>query len=46
MADAQIVEVDGPDGVREVRLSSPDRVMWPDVGITKGDLAGVRRGGR
>ncbi len=40
MADAQIVEVDGPDGVREVRLSSPDRVMWPDVGITKGDLAG------
>lgn len=40
MADAQIVEVEGPDGVREVRLSSPDRVMWPDAGITKGDLAG------
>ncbi len=40
MADAQIVEVEGPHGVREVRLSSPDRLMWPGAGITKGDLAG------
>ncbi|MBM6403957.1 ATP-dependent DNA ligase [Phycicoccus sp. CSK15P-2] len=40
MADAQIVEVEGPKGGREIRLSSPDRVMWPDAGITKGDLAG------
>ncbi len=39
MADAQVLEVDGPQGPRQVRLSSPDRVMWPDVGITKGDLA-------
>ena len=39
MADAQVMEVEGPDGPREVRLSSPDRVMWPDAGITKGDLA-------
>ncbi|MFL6165142.1 MAG: non-homologous end-joining DNA ligase [Ornithinibacter sp.] len=39
MADAQVLEVEGPDGPREVRLSSPDRVMWPDAGITKGDLA-------
>jgi bifunctional non-homologous end joining protein LigD len=34
-----VLEVPGPDGVREVRVSSPDRVMWPDAGITKGDLA-------
>ena len=39
MADAQVLEVEGPDGLRQVRLSSPDRVMWPDAGITKGDLA-------
>ncbi|HET7762321.1 MAG TPA: ATP-dependent DNA ligase [Phycicoccus sp.] len=40
MPDAQIVEVEGPHGVREVRLTSPDRLMWPADGITKGDLAG------
>ncbi len=39
MVDAQVLEVDGPHGPRQVRLSSPDRVMWPDAGITKGDLA-------
>lgn len=39
MPDVQIVEVEGPSGVRQVRLSSPDRLMWPDVGVTKGDLA-------
>lgn len=34
------IEVPAPDGsVRRVRLSSPDRVMWPDAGITKDDLA-------
>ncbi|MFC7488566.1 ATP-dependent DNA ligase [Knoellia sp. CPCC 206453] len=39
MATPTTMEIDGPDGVREVRLSSPDRLMWPGVGITKGDLA-------
>jgi len=34
-----VLEVAGPEGVREVRVSSPERVMWPDAGITKGDLA-------
>lgn len=34
-----VLEVAGPERVREVRVSSPERVMWPDAGITKGDLA-------
>jgi len=37
------IEVDGPEGVRSVRLSSPDRVLWPATAaapaITKHDLA-------
>jgi len=40
MADAKVLEVPGPSGmVRPVRISSPDRVMWQDAGITKWDLA-------
>ena len=39
MVDAQVLEIEGPHGLRQVRVSSPDRVMWPDSGITKGDLA-------
>src|SRR5690349_572972 len=33
------IEVDGPEGPRQMRLSSPERVLWPEVGITKLDLA-------
>jgi DNA ligase D len=33
------IEVPGPDGVRSVRVSSPDRVLWPQLGITKQELA-------
>jgi bifunctional non-homologous end joining protein LigD len=40
MSSATVVEVPGPDGVvRDVRISSPDRVMWPDAGLTTLDLA-------
>lgn len=38
-ADAVVLEVDGPHGVRAVRVSSPGRVMWPQDGLTKLDLA-------
>jgi bifunctional non-homologous end joining protein LigD len=39
-SSAAVLEVPGPDGVvRDVRISSPDRVMWKDAGITKWDLA-------
>ena len=31
--------VPGPDGDREVGLSSPNRVLWPELGITKHELA-------
>ncbi|BAJ73732.1 predicted eukaryotic-type DNA primase [Microbacterium testaceum StLB037] len=29
----------GPHGDREIGLSSPDRVLWPELGITKRELA-------
>jgi DNA ligase D len=38
-SEAIVLPVDGPNGQREVRLSSPSRVLWPDPGITKLDLA-------
>lgn len=34
-----MLTVPGPEGEREVRLSSPNRVLWPEVGITKRELA-------
>lgn len=40
MSVAQILPVPGPDGsTRDVRITSPDRLMWPDVGVTKWELA-------
>jgi DNA ligase D len=40
VSKAQVLQVPGPDGVvRDVRVSSPDRVMWPETGLTKWDLA-------
>jgi DNA ligase D len=33
------ISVDGPDGPREMRVSSPSRVLWPELGLTKLDLA-------
>jgi len=39
-SSAKVLQVPGPGGVvRDVRISSPDRVMWQDAGITKWDLA-------
>lgn len=40
MASERItLTVPGPDGDREVGLSNPNRVLWPEVGITKHELA-------
>jgi DNA primase len=33
------ISVDGPDGPREMRVSSPNRLLWPELGLTKLDLA-------
>ncbi len=38
-SEATTLTVPGPDGDREVRISSPSRVLFPEVGITKLDLA-------
>ncbi|MDQ4046360.1 MAG: non-homologous end-joining DNA ligase [Actinomycetota bacterium] len=40
MASEQtILTVDGPSGPRDMRISSPSRVLWPELGLTKLDLA-------
>src|SRR4051812_40049159 len=38
-SEAVVLPVPGPHGEREVRISSPGRVLWPELGITKLDLA-------
>ncbi|WP_191413811.1 non-homologous end-joining DNA ligase [Salinibacterium sp. ZJ450] len=37
--DAVLLPIDGPHGQRDIRISSPNRVLWPEPGITKLDLA-------
>jgi DNA ligase D len=40
MASERItLTVPGPDGDREIGVSSPNRVIWPEAGITKRELA-------
>ncbi|MCR2785087.1 MULTISPECIES: non-homologous end-joining DNA ligase [unclassified Microbacterium] len=40
MASERItLTIPGPDGDRELGLSSPNRVLWPEPGITKHELA-------
>src|SRR5680860_131861 len=38
-SEAVVLSIDGPHGERQVRVSSPGRVLWPEPGITKLDLA-------
>jgi DNA ligase D len=38
-SDAVTLTVPGPHGDRAVRISSPGRVLWPEAGITKLELA-------
>ncbi|HSU70191.1 MAG TPA: non-homologous end-joining DNA ligase [Micrococcaceae bacterium] len=38
-SQAATLTVNGPHGAREMRVSSPSRVLWPDLGLTKLDLA-------
>lgn len=38
-SEAVTLSVAGPHGIREMRVSSPSRVLWPEVGITKLQLA-------
>jgi DNA ligase D len=38
-SEAVVLSVGGPHGEREVRVSSPSRVLWREPGITKLDLA-------
>ena len=38
-SEAVVLSVPGPNGVREVRVSSPSRTLWPEPGITKLQLA-------
>ncbi len=39
VADATVLDVPGPDGERRVRISSPGRLVYPEAGVTKLDVA-------
>lgn len=34
-SEATTLRVPGPEGEREMRVSSPNRLLWPELGITK-----------
>jgi DNA ligase D len=38
-SEATTLTVNGPNGPRDMRISSPSRVLWPEVGLPKLDLA-------
>lgn len=38
-AERRTLTVADPDGDREIALSSPDRAVWPEAGITKAEFA-------
>ena len=38
-SESVTLSVPGPDGAREMRVSSPSRVLYPETGFTKLDLA-------
>jgi DNA ligase D len=38
-SESTTLTVGGPNGPRDMRISSPGRVLWPDLGLTKLDLA-------
>jgi DNA ligase D len=38
-SDAVVLTVPGPNGERQVRISSPERVLFPEPGITKREVA-------
>ena len=37
-SEATTLNVPGPNGGREMRISSPSRVIWPQAGVTKLEL--------
>jgi DNA ligase D len=42
-AEVELLTVAGPDGDRQVRLTSPDKIYFPERGITKREVVGYYR---